>query len=158
MFKEYSISIAQIQPPSLQHLYYPCLFSTPYLFHISSQYTISPAHIQAVHYLSISAVSKLSLLSMPNENITSLSINSQNSRSSAHVKPAYHLGCSCSISTPSLLLSFYKNSTSPVQVQPIHHPSNILSIQSNSSAHVQSVHHLTCPYTGSTRSFHLCSQ
>ena len=37
--------------PFFQQIYCPCLVSTPYLVHISSQNTISHAHIQSVHYL-----------------------------------------------------------------------------------------------------------
>ena len=64
-----SISIAHIQsvPKCYRpcHHYYPSLVSTPYLLPISSQYTISPVHVQLMHPLSYPCPVRVSPLLYP---------------------------------------------------------------------------------------------
>ena len=156
MFREYSIYTAHNpdQTPSLQHLYYPCLVSTPYLLPISSQYTISSAHIHLVHHLSCPpVVSKPSLLPMSSKTITS-TITSQNFTYSTHVQSEYHMFWSCPISTPSLLPLFYQDLSCPSPNQAS--TPSILSMSCQYTimpADVQLGHHPFCPPPDSTPSY-----
>ena len=135
---------------------------------MSVQYTPYTSHIQSVrHPICPHVVSKPYLLPTFHENITSLSITSQNSTSSAHVQSEYQPCCSCPISTPSpaLILSEY-HLYGPSPVQPVHDLSNpclvstllvsLLPMYSNftvSTTHVKTVHHLFCPCPVSTPSY-----
>ena len=113
-------STHQYQTPSLKHLYYPCLVSTPYLFPITSQSTISPAPVQSVPHLCCPcAVNKLcypcpvrisTFCPLPVRSPPLLPMSNQNTTSAAHIQsPHYyqsefHLSCPCPARIPPLLL------------------------------------------------------
>ena len=94
----YLYSTTPDRTPSLQHLYCPYLVSTSYILHISSQNTISHAHILSVHHLFCPfPMRTLPLLAMSSQYIISPALvqSGCHLKLSAHVASEYDLSYPC---------------------------------------------------------------
>ena len=117
----YSESTPSLQHISRQHLYYLWLGSTLYLLPMSSQYTISPAHVQSVYHLS-----SLHPVRIPTQcpcpvRITSLlPLLSQITSYSAHGQSVHNHSTPYPVSIPSPHPMFSQYTISPAHVQSVH--------------------------------------
>ena len=145
LYQLYSTTLERT--PSLHHIYYPYLVSTPYLLPMHSQNTISRTHVQSVHHFSYPCpISTQSLLPITSDNPTSFFPYKVNTSSllslSSHNATYGSLPISSQNTICPTLVPMYSQYTTYSTRVPRQYPI--------STAHIQSVRHLYKQFPYST--------
>ena len=152
MSSQYPICIVSVQ--FVPHIYSPCPVSNISLKPIFSQYsnTLRPCHA-FTHLYSPCSESTPFLQHKHRPNLIStaplLSMSDQYMISTSDIQSVHHLICPYTIITPSLsslLPMFSKTITSTITSQNSTSSARVQS-EYTSAAHVQSVHHISCPHS-----------
>ena len=123
---------------SICHISCPIPLRISLLLPMSSQNTISPAHVLSVHHRSsqVQAAGEYTIIS--------LVMSSKNTIPAVHIQSVHYLFCQCRVHHLSCTCPISTSPCPSLVSKPLHHIW-LCPVRIPPSTHVQSVHHLSCP-------------